>query len=747
MNRTLSDLALGVRLAVGGSRKSWVRLALQGLGIGMCVAVLVLAASIPGAFAARDVKGNLSEPQPQGAGPAPLLVENGYVAYRSDYIRGRYLKVLKSDAPRPPGVEKLPGDGEIVLSPALAELLASPKGELLRPRFPQRVIGTIGQAGLTGPKDYTFYAGDNRIGESGTKAYGFGVNYGGGGIAPILWLLSVVGIVVLLFPVLVFVGVAARLAAAQRDRRLAALRLVGAGASRVRLIASGEALVGALVGLLVGFGIFYAIRPFVDEIAIPQLAVFPSDLTPSPGLVLLIVVAVPVLAVFTSLFAMRRTIIEPLGVVRQQKPVRRRLWWRLVPAIVGAALLGSQMGKINDTDRPDQWPVVVGVVLLMLGIPVLLPWLVERVVFRIRGGSPALQLAVRRLQLDSGTAARVVGGVAVVLAGTVTLQMILAGVEQEVVSREHRQANLAVLTVSTDENVAVPGLREALEKAATVRSVQEISRTGASVGEGSYVGIVIGPCDALKTQATITNCADGKAYYAPDSGGGRAVEPGAELTVGDPRNGVRWKAPAQLEPATARNGGFYLTPAAAVGLPVDNTYREFLAELDLTVPDAAEHARNAIAAYPWQTFTSFAGQNDIPEVERVFGLVRQGLYAGTAITLLLAGASMLLMALEQVRERRRPLAVLAASGVPRGTLARSLLWQNGLPLVLSTAVSVATGIGLGALSIKVSDAEIAFDWPGIALVTVASVALVLAVTALTLPSLRRATGALGLRTE
>lgn len=184
MNRMIGDLTLGVRLAVGGSRKSWVRLALQGLGIGMCVAVLVLAASIPGAFAARDAKGNLSEPQPQGTGPAPLLVENAYVAYRSDYIQGRYLKVLKADAPRPPGVEKLPGDGEIVLSPALAELLASPKGELLRPRFPQRVVGTIGQAGLTGPKDYTFYAGDDRIGESGgTKAYGFGVHYGGGGIA------------------------------------------------------------------------------------------------------------------------------------------------------------------------------------------------------------------------------------------------------------------------------------------------------------------------------------------------------------------------------------------------------------------------------------------------------------------------------------------------------------------------------------------------------------------------------------
>ena len=47
MNRVISDLALGVRLAVGGSRKSWARLALQGVGIGLGVALLLFAASLP----------------------------------------------------------------------------------------------------------------------------------------------------------------------------------------------------------------------------------------------------------------------------------------------------------------------------------------------------------------------------------------------------------------------------------------------------------------------------------------------------------------------------------------------------------------------------------------------------------------------------------------------------------------------------------------------------------------------------
>jgi hypothetical protein len=755
VNRVISDLALGVRLAVGGSRKSWARLALQGLGIGMSVAVLILAASIPAAIGARNLREDARQPSSQVQPGAPaMLVENGSLPFHSDFITGQYLRALDPGAPLPPGVDRLPGDGEVVLSPRLAELLASPEGELLRPRFPQRVIGTIAQSGLVSPRDLHFYAGDGKIRPTeGNRVTGWGAGYRTGGLAPILWLLTLVGGIVLLFPVLVFVGVSARLAAAQRDRRLAALRLVGASASRVRMIAAGEALIGAVAGLVAGFALFFAIRPFFSGISLAQLSVFPSDLTPSLGLSLAVVIAVPVLAVATSLFAMRRTVIEPLGVVRQQKPVRRRLWWRLVPAAAGIVLLASQFGKTTDTDRPNQWPVVLGVVFLMFGIPVLLPWLVERVVFRLRGGSPALQLAVRRLQLDSGTAARVVGGVAVALAGTVTLQMILAGVEQEIVAKESRKLDRSVLSVSVSEPADAVGLAEALAKGKGVRSVHDLVTATASVTARSYVQVSVGTCEALSSVVSVPGCVDGKAYVVRGiGGGGQAPEPGAVLRFGSPNapnaRQEQWTVPAVLEQVPGSRDGLYLTTAAAAGLDLDRFgVHEYQAVLDPAVPDAAEHARNAVASYSWRVWTLYEGEDQMPEVERVFGLVRQALYAAATLTLLLAGASMLVMALEQVRERRRPLAVLAASGVPRGTLARSLLWQNGVPLVLSTAVSVATGIGLGVLSIKVSGAEAAFDWQGIGLVTAASMALVLAVTALTLPSLRRATGALGLRTE
>ncbi|MET9633475.1 FtsX-like permease family protein [Lentzea sp. NPDC006480] len=745
MSQVISDLALGVRLAVGGSRKSWARLALQGIGIGLGVAVLLFAAAIPNVMDHRVDRQDARNPVAAGNGPAPLLVEQQSYPFRADYIPGQYYKAISPDAPVPPGVDRVPGDGEMFVSPALAEMLASPAGqELLRPRFPQKIVGTIGQAGLLNPNELRFYAGDAAIKEDpgNNTVYSWGVSHQRRGLDPLLWMLSIVGIVVLLFPVLVFVSVATRLAAAQRDRRLAALRLVGAGASRVRLIASGEALAGALAGLVIGFGIFFVVRPLVDDISIAELSAFPSDVLPTTALTLTVVVAVPVLAVVTSLVAMRRTIIEPLGVVRDQKPVRRRLWWRLVPVAAGIALLASQFGNLTQSEKPNQWPVVSGIVLLMLGIPVLLPWLVERVVSLMKGRTPALQLAVRRLQLDSGTAARVVGGVAVVLAGTVTLQMLLAGVEQEVRTDEKREAAFNYLTVDPTSDVDTSGMAAALESSRGVSAVHRIDRAFGKLPSGQTVVISIATCTAMSKQTTVPNCEDGKAYAVGYSDGEQYAQAGDVLTLR--HNGEKWTVPP-VEVLSSTLPGLFVTPAAAKGLVP--TSAQYIAELDMSVPDAAEYARNAIAGYKWNVFTYYVGQNETDELERVFGVIRRALLAGAALTLLVAAASLLVVALEQVRERRRPLAVMAASGVPRGTLARSLLWQNALPLAISTVVSLATGILLGALVMRVFGAEVAFDWAGIGLITGVIVALTFAVTVLTLPSLRRATGALGLRTE
>ncbi len=124
-----------------------------------------------------------------------------------------------------------------------------------------------------------------------------------------------------------------------------------------------------------------------------------------------------------------------------------------------------------------------------------------------------------------------------------------------------------------------------------------------------------------------------------------------------------------------------------------------------------------------------------------------GLLAGATALLLLIGASMLVNVVEQLRERRRLLAVLMAFGTRRRTLAWSVLYQVAVPVVLGLALAVATGTGLASILQTAAEAPIRFDWRGIGLTSGAAALVVLLTTAASLPLLWRLTRPGGLRSE
>ena len=114
-----------------------------------------------------------------------------------------------------------------------------------------------------------------------------------------------------------------------------------------------------------------------------------------------------------------------------------------------------------------------------------------------------------------------------------------------------------------------------------------------------------------------------------------------------------------------------LTPGAAAGLnlPTDR-YASAWVLTDPNQVGAADQIANGLAAFTWQVNVDSLTSGDVLNADqKTFVTIRSALLAGSLFTLLLAGVSMLVLALEQVRERRRPLAVLAAAGVPRTALA------------------------------------------------------------------------------
>ncbi len=721
--RWAGDLKMGVRFAFTGGREGWIRVLLTAVGVGLGVALLLLTTAIPNALAVRDARENARTDLVFGAQPLPkaddtLVVARVDTDFHGDSVRGRALEPEGPGAPLPPGVREFPDAGEMVVSPALRELLESDAGKLLRERLPERIVGTIGERGLVGSAELAFYRG----------AEGLAPHIDGGRVAridrfgdpdatsepmdPVLLLLVLVVFVVLLMPVAVFIAAAVRFGGERRDRRLAALRLVGSDSLMTRRIAAGEALAGAVLGLAFGTVFFLAGRQLAGRAQVFHVSVFPSYLNPSPLLALLVAVAVPVASVLVTLFTLRGVVIEPLGVVRTAKPARRRLWWRLLLPLGGLAMLYPMLGQGRENGEFNQYLVTGGVVLLLVGVTALLPWLVETVVARLGAGSVAWQLAVRRLQLSSGTAARMVNGIAVAVAGAIALQMLFAGVDDQYTRETGRDVTQVQMQVSLPEEEPVGPAAERMRATTGVRGVYAYS-------EG-YLGdrrrdpelgaqLTVGDCTALRRIARLPSCRDGDVFAVPraeyDTDTAKLATAGRTLYLdasyeGSPKGKeIPWTVPQGLRqaeprvgPAGGETGGFLVTPKALPAAAAPGLSGQLYLRLDRSVREAPEHVRNTAAAIdPMAYPLMWSSQHTAGR----FAAIRTGLFVGAACVLALIGASLLVSQLEQLRERRKLLSALVAFGTRRRTLSLSVLWQTAIPVGLGLLLASAVGLTLG----------------------------------------------------
>ncbi|MDX3135073.1 ABC transporter permease [Streptomyces europaeiscabiei] len=772
------DLAMGVRFTFTGGREGWVRALLTAVGVGLGVALLLLTAAIPNALETRGARedarqdrgiGYLEDNTRSKPTDRSLLVADSDTEYRHQEIRGKLLEPEGVDAPPPPGLEKFPAPGEMVVSPALAELLKSDAGELLRDRLPYETVGTIGEAGLIGSGELAYYAGADGLAKRLDGSVVARIDRFGASeqpeveMDPVLLLLTLVVFVVLLMPVAVFIATAVRFGGERRDRRLAALRLVGSDGRMTRRIAAGEALAGAVLGLLFGTGFFLLGREAAGSVEVLDVSVFPSYLDPSPGLALLVALAVPAAAVLVTLFALRGVVIEPLGVVRTAKPARRRLWWRLLLPLGGLALLYPMVGQGSENGEFNEYMVTGGVVLLLVGITALLPWVVEAFVARLGSGAVSWQLAVRRLQLSSGSAARMVNGIAVAVAGAIALQMLFAGVESrftETTGQDPTRAQME-LTLPDDLPVSVAGkeLKQVKgAKATAVLSTSEASATAKDPEE--WVTVTVGDCAALRELIKISSCRDGDVFVRDDPGepaltklatAGNTVYFGASYSGEEPGAELAWKLPDTLTKVSERadplrygTAGLLATRGALPAEAEAGFSSSVYVRTDPRVPDALDEVRNAVVAVdPLIRTWEWESTRRVDQ----FADIRTGLLVGASAVLVLIGASLLVSQLEQLRERRKLLSALVAFGTRRRTLGLSVLWQTAIPITLGLALASTVGLTLGAVLLKMTGLPVAVDWPSVLSMTGIGAGVVVLVTMLSMPPLVRLMRPEGLRTE
>ncbi|GAA4881614.1 FtsX-like permease family protein [Kitasatospora terrestris] len=733
-------IAFALRLAVSGGRQAVGRLVMiagaVAVGVGLLVSTFSAMNAVEGANQRQVWLDTGAADRADPATGDPL-----WWRPHGDYYAGREITAVDVAAtgpssPVPPGLTRLPAPGEYFASPALAELIRSTPADRLGDRFPGRLAGTIADAALPSPDALIAVVGRTPAEVEGAPLARsvtsiatarparcdeacFSRTVRGDAMTLIL---SVVA-AALIFPVLVFIGTATRLSAATREQRYAAMRLVGATPRQVSLVSAVESTLAAAAGTVVGFAVFAALRPLVSGVALTGQRFFLSDLAPSAGQVLGVLVGVPVAAAVAARLALRRVTVSPLGVARRVTPKPPGAW-RLVPLLAGLAELAYFLDRRPATGNGQAAAYLPGFLTVMLGLVVAGPWLTmvtARAVAR-RTGRPATLIAVRRLADDPKAGFRAVSGLVLALFVTTATVSIIGTVNHNRAALDGDPLTRTVVEVSDPRERPIgagvePALLGGLAAVPGVR--------GAAVVHANPDGIGKNAADPWPDPPVLVACAD--LARTPMVGHCAA---GAEVAAVDPFGFFSLRSdPGREWPAAG------ITADAVARLPVQTLY---VATDGSTA--AMERVRTLLTtAYPHQAARTVGD----------FGTAMQQELAGwrqladvvLLTTLPVAGCSLAVSVVAGLSDRMRPFAILRLTGAPLRLLRVVVALESAMPLLVVAVVAIGTAFAASELFLS---SQMHYDLmsPGAgywALVG-AGLAAALGIIASTLPLLRRITG-------
>jgi hypothetical protein len=754
--------ALGVRLTLSSGREALVRLIVTAVAVAIGVVIML---AVLADFHAFELTG--SRPDWEGTqamtGHQTAKAKTELWNYSAEVFGGQTIErldvaALGPRAPVPPGVSRLPAAGQYYASPALAALIRGVPRDELADRFPGTLAGTIGEAALTGPDELVVYVGEPAavLAASPNTIRVDAINTAPGRQVWTHYFRDafIVGAIAFLLPIVILVGTATKLASARREERYASIRLVGATAGDISSIASADAIVTALIGAVLGIGLFAALRPALAGTAITSARYFPGEVTPTVLGYLGVLVAVPLAAAVSSLFALRRVRVTPLGVSRRATPAPPSAW-RMLPLIVGIALF--VVGMLLTNDKNIGAPAFPGLLIIMIGLVVAGPWLTARAARLLpgltRGAAPIY--AARRLADNPRAAFRSVSGL--VLA--VFLGTMIAALLPAVNATTATPDAVALRNVLLDGFEAGPvcgnevnctgsfGPASAPGSAPTSLARMELEglppAAGARLLAGlrTFRGITVAPVWSVPQDASqgsadqytaVVDCASmrGIGALGTCAPGDRYADATSESLYGD-------NPMFTSEPIVSRSN------PAAPG-PVTGLY---LQAVLIRVPNAATlervrtflitHTQDAVAGPAARTFGE-AVQTRTGVATTLLRLID----IAVVLTLLVAGCSLAVAAAGGLVERKRPFTILRLTGTPTATLARLVMTESVLPLVAATVIAAGVAYGVSLLILS-KMAPAGTPVPGLGhvyyLMIGSGLVISLAVIAATLPLLDRFT--------
>jgi len=772
-------LRLGLQLTLRSGREGLVRLLITAAAVAVGVALLL---GVLAEFHAYQTNANKAcWSCTQGASVPSTLPAHGELWNNSvDFYQGQTISRLDvaglgPSAPVPPGITKLPPAGDYYASPALAALLKTVPADQLGARFPGKLIGTIGPAGLSGASDLAIYIGYTAAQLNAVPGTQWVTSIYGGPpqavFSAFFRFAFLVGVLAVVFPMLVLISTATRLAADRREERFAALRLVGGTPADIRVVATVEAVISAFVGAVLGTVIFLLVRPALAGSALVGTQYFESDLTPTVIGYVAMLVGVPVAAAAASLVSLRRVQISPLGVTRRATP-RPPTFWRLIALVIGVGVF--VFGLFETTRNGIGAPAYPGLLLTMIGLVIAGPWLTAqaaRLFGRSTRGSSAL-LASRRLTDNPKGAFRAVTGlVLAVFLGTMVGLIVPAVNETEVTPTAGALSNVLVgqvgLSAAAGQKL-ITGI-SAIHGTAVYPLYKLPSPAGAGSGPGGtpkaggngppgggpgggtpssppgnggnvtnpkvyYSSLVAVSCASLRGIGALGQCAPGvSAVQVSD----------VSLFDDNPDSDTKPIAGAASQPYT---GVLTTLPLQTVLVKVNS-------------PATLERVRTYLAVNAPPRVGRGYGSSPTPP--RTFGETLQIriaraatfekiLYAAVALTLIVAGCSLAVSVGGSLVDRKRPFTLLRVSGTPVSVLSLVVLLEAAVPLVAATLVAAAIAYGTSLMAfLRLAPVGAAVPTLGGDYYAIMGIGLAIAfaVITLTLPLLRRMTAPSTIRFE
>jgi hypothetical protein len=727
-------IRLGLRLTLNGGRDALGRLLVTAIAVALGVGMLLVA--LAGINAVNSQNGRFawletSSATNSSAGSASGDSTADPVLWllTADHFHGKIIgrvdvAATGSTSPVPPGISHLPGPGQFYASPAMDTLLRSTPATQLADRFAGRQIGTIGPSALPSPDsllvvightpaELAHVPGVSRVTRISTttpsscngSCYFIGIDASG------IDLVLSIAAAAILFPVLIFIGIATRLSAARREQRFSAV----------------ESTVAAVAGMAAGFGVFFLIRPPLATIPFTSSRFYLSDLSLNLADTLCVAIGVPLAAAVAARLALRRVSISPLGVSRRVTPKPPRAY-RLIPLLAGLGELGYFVYAGRPKTTPGQIQAfMTGILLVMAGLIIAGPWLTmvgSRVMAR-RTSRPDVLIAARRLSDNPQAAFRSISGLVLALFVTsVAIGVMGAITANRTGAGGGPQADSTLLDTFTNYEApgppsqSVPSVAESLQS--TLRSipgVQAVTLIHTDPGarqDGPPTGTV--SCTDLSRTPALGRCPAGAQAATINSSFGYA-DSGSSRTV--------WPA------ATVSSTDLQRRPVAALAVATDGSHA------------AIEQARTALQlAYPYlyapATIGEVIAQN--PDTVRDAGYQRLADVVILA-SLPIAGCSLAVSVVAGLSDRKRPFSLLRLTGAPLTLLRRVVAMESAVPLLVIAVISIGIGFLTAGLFAR-SQLGYSLEAPGLSyyVTVLAGLAASLALIASILPLLRRMTG-------